>query len=60
MRSKEGYQEFLKTLNLFAQEIITRSELAMMVQDILSRFPDLVVSLTLLSPTQQLCACPVS
>ena len=60
LRSKEGYQEFLKTLNLFAQEIITRSELAMMVQDILSRFPDLVVCLMLWPLTQQLCACHVS
>lgn len=43
LRSRDGYQEFLKTLNLFAQEIITRGELNMMIQDILSRFPDLVV-----------------
>ena len=45
LRSKEGYQEFLKTLNLYGQDIITRSELVMMVQDILARFTDIAVSL---------------
>ena len=43
MRNRETYQEFLKTLNLFAQEIITKQELHIMVQDILGRAPDLTV-----------------
>ena len=43
LRSKEGYQEFLKTLNLYGQDIITRGELVMMVQDILARFSDIAV-----------------
>ena len=43
IRSREQYQDFLKCLNLFAQEIIAKTELQIMVQDILGRYPDLLV-----------------
>jgi paired amphipathic helix protein Sin3a len=42
IRSREQYQDFLKCLNLFAQEIIAKGELQVMVQDILGRYPDLL------------------
>ncbi|KAL6865182.1 hypothetical protein ACP4OV_016333 [Aristida adscensionis] len=38
----EAYQEFLKCLNIYNQEIITRSELKNLVKDILQRYPDLM------------------
>lgn len=37
VRSREAYQDFLKCLNLYAQEIIPRSELQMLVGDILMK-----------------------
>jgi len=37
VRSREAYQDFLKCLNLYAQEIIPRSELRLLVGDILSK-----------------------
>ena len=45
IRSREQYQDFLKCLNLFAQDIIAKGELQIMVQDILGRYPDLLVGL---------------
>ena len=45
IRSREQYQDFLKCLNLFAQDIIAKGELQIMVQDILGRYPDLLVRL---------------
>jgi hypothetical protein len=44
LRNREQYQDFLKCLNLFAQEIVAKQELQFMVQDILGRFPDLLVN----------------
>ncbi|OEL14399.1 Paired amphipathic helix protein Sin3-like 3, partial [Dichanthelium oligosanthes] len=38
----EAYKEFLKCLNIYSQEIITRSELKILVKDMLRHFPDLV------------------
>ncbi|CAD6273401.1 unnamed protein product [Miscanthus lutarioriparius] len=38
----EAYQEFLKCLHIYSQEIITRSELKRLVKDILQHYPDLV------------------
>eukprot|EP00026_Physarum_polycephalum_P000301 Phypoly_transcript_00301.p1 GENE.Phypoly_transcript_00301~~Phypoly_transcript_00301.p1 ORF type:complete len:1683 (+),score=475.87 Phypoly_transcript_00301:157-5205(+) len=35
------YHEFLKCLNLYSQEIISRVELVLLVKDLLSRYPDL-------------------
>ena len=43
IRSREQYQDFLKCLNLFAQDIIAKGELQIIVQDILGRYPDLLV-----------------
>jgi hypothetical protein len=43
LRSRELYQDFLKCLNLFSQDIIAKQELQFMVQDILGRYPDLMV-----------------
>ncbi len=43
LRNREQYQDFLKCLNLFAQEIVAKPELQIMVQDILGRYPDLLV-----------------
>ncbi|KAK9837425.1 hypothetical protein WJX81_001540 [Elliptochloris bilobata] len=37
VRSREAYQDFLKCLNLYAQEIIPRAELQMLVGDILAK-----------------------
>lgn len=42
LRNRETYQEFLKCLNLFSQEIINRNELQSLVYDILGRYPDLM------------------
>ncbi|XP_047057503.1 paired amphipathic helix protein Sin3-like 4 [Lolium rigidum] len=38
----EAYQEFLKCLHIYSQEIITRSELKNLVNDMLQRCPDLM------------------
>eukprot|EP00245_Coleochaete_scutata_P002928 TRINITY_DN14179_c0_g1_i2.p1 TRINITY_DN14179_c0_g1~~TRINITY_DN14179_c0_g1_i2.p1 ORF type:complete len:1452 (-),score=385.29 TRINITY_DN14179_c0_g1_i2:688-5043(-) len=42
LRNKDQYQDFLKCLNIFSQEIITRAELINMVKGILKKFPDLL------------------
>ncbi|KAF0898962.1 hypothetical protein E2562_012660 [Oryza meyeriana var. granulata] len=38
----DAYQEFLKCLHIYSQEIITRSELKNLVNDILQQHPDLM------------------
>ncbi|XP_037403717.1 paired amphipathic helix protein Sin3-like 3 [Triticum dicoccoides] len=38
----DAYQEFLKCLHIYSQEIITRSELKNLVSDILQHYPDLM------------------
>ncbi|PAN31812.1 hypothetical protein PAHAL_5G444600 [Panicum hallii] len=38
----DAYQEFLKCLHIYSQEIITRSELKNLVNDILQHYPDLM------------------
>ena len=43
LRNREQYQDFLKALNLYASEIVSKSELQQMVHDILARYPDLMV-----------------
>ena len=43
LKSKDGYQEFLKTLNLYANDIISRIELVNMVQEIMARHNDIAV-----------------
>lgn len=45
LRNREQYQDFLKALNLYASEIVSKSELQQMVHDILARYPDLMVCL---------------
>lgn len=42
IRNREAYQDFLKCLNLFAQEVITKQELQGLVHDIIGRSADLV------------------
>ncbi|KAJ4974388.1 hypothetical protein NE237_007562 [Protea cynaroides] len=42
LRNPDDYQEFLKCLHLYTNEIITRSELQSLVSDLLGRFPDLM------------------
>lgn len=42
LRSREAYQDFLKCLNLFANEIISRQELMHLANDIIGRYPDLM------------------
>jgi paired amphipathic helix protein Sin3a len=44
LRSRESYGDFLKCLNLYAQDIISRQELVQLASDIFGRQPDLVVS----------------
>lgn len=43
LRNREAYQDLLKTLNMFAQEITRRDEMLSMVHDIIGRMPDLMV-----------------
>ena len=50
LRNREQYQDFLKALNLYASEIVSKSELQQMVHDILARYPDLMVRSRQLSP----------
>ncbi|CAK9220996.1 unnamed protein product [Sphagnum troendelagicum] len=42
LRNRETYQEFLKCLNIFNQEIISRTELQRVVGDILGKHADLM------------------
>jgi len=42
IRNREAYQELLKCLNIYNQEIINKHELQSLVHDILGRCPDLV------------------
>nr|XP_024382615.1 paired amphipathic helix protein Sin3-like 4 isoform X2 [Physcomitrium patens] len=46
LRSRDTYQEFLKCLNIFSQEIITRAELQSLVGDILGQHADLMEGFT--------------
>lgn len=48
LRSREAYQDFLKCLNLYAQEVISKSELTHLVHDLIGRYSDLAVRLQLL------------
>lgn len=43
LRSREGYQDFLKCLNLYTQEVISKSELTSLVHDLIGRYSDLAV-----------------
>lgn len=43
LRSREAYQDFLKCLNLYAQEVISKSELTHLVHDLIGRYSDLAV-----------------
>ena len=41
LRNKEVYQEFLKCLHIFNQDVITKMELRGLVYDVLGKYPDL-------------------
>ena len=43
MRNREQYQDFLKCLSLFSEDIISKQELINLMMDSLSRHPDLQV-----------------
>jgi paired amphipathic helix protein Sin3a len=43
LRNQETYENFLRCLNLFNQEIVSRSELVTIVTPFLGKFPDLFV-----------------
>ncbi len=43
MRNREQYQDFLKCLSLFSEDIISKQELMNLIVDSLSRHPDLQV-----------------
>ncbi len=43
LRSRELYASFLKCLNMYSQDIISRQELVNLVADILGSTPDLMV-----------------
>lgn len=43
LADKGQYQDFLKCLNLYAQDICSRHELSAAVQDVLGRYPELLV-----------------
>lgn len=47
MRNREQYQDFLKCLSLFSEDIISRPELMSLIVDSLSRHPDLQVKIAL-------------
>lgn len=49
MRNREQYQDFLKCLSLFSEDIISKGELLSLVADSLSRHPDLAVHQPFLS-----------
>ena len=42
LRNKEAYQDFLKCLNIFSQEIISKMELQGLVYDIIGKYSELV------------------
>lgn len=42
LHNSDDYQEFLKCLHIYSNEIITRSELQVVVRDLLGRYPDLM------------------
>ncbi|KAM7269592.1 hypothetical protein ACFE04_025089 [Oxalis oulophora] len=42
LRNPDDYQEFLRCLNLYTKEILTRSELQSLVSDLLGRYPELM------------------
>lgn len=42
LNDEEDYQAFLKCLNIYSTEIITRKELQSLVADLLSKYPDLM------------------
>ncbi|KAL2633451.1 hypothetical protein R1flu_004930 [Riccia fluitans] len=46
LRNRDSYQEFLKCINIFIQEIITKDELMSLVGDILGRHSDLMEGFT--------------
>ena len=54
MRNREQYQDFLKCLNMFTEDIITKHELQSLVSDALNRHPDLQVG-----PCFCICCCHV-
>lgn len=43
LRSRDGYQDFLKCLNLYTQEVISKNELTSLVHDLIGRYSDLAV-----------------
>lgn len=53
MRNREQYQDFLKCLSLFSEDIISKQELINLMMDSLSRHPDLQVCWPVL--TLELC-----
>lgn len=44
LRSKDGYADFLKCLNLYAEDVITKGDLVTLVQDIMGRHTDLMAA----------------
>ncbi|KAJ9510671.1 hypothetical protein QJQ45_027522 [Haematococcus lacustris] len=46
LRSREAYGDFMKCLNMFSQDIISRSELVHLVADIFGKMPDLMNGFT--------------
>lgn len=58
MKSSIYFNEFLKCLHLFAQDIISKQELVFIVGDLLGRYPELTVSpLCCVTTTIPLLAC---
>ena len=48
----ELYQEFLKCINIYSSEIITKSELLDLLEDLIGKYPDLFKTLKKLLSTQ--------
>ncbi|KAG2499920.1 hypothetical protein HYH03_002207 [Edaphochlamys debaryana] len=42
LRNKDAYNDLLKCLSMYTQEIISRQELMQLINDIIGRFPDLM------------------
>ena len=43
LRNRDAYTDILKCLNMYSQEIISRQELMYLVNDIIGKYPDLMV-----------------
>lgn len=53
LRNKDAYSDFLKCLSMYTQEIISRQELLQLLNDVIGRFPELMVGTLLVHCHEQ-------